>query len=59
MTDADPGIHAGDEVLVVRASGELLATGAAQLSGREMLAFKYGVAVKVRQGRDSRCSQDE
>ena len=48
---ADPGIMAGDEVLVVTADDQLLATGMAVLSGREMLVFKYGAAVKVRQGR--------
>jgi uncharacterized protein with predicted RNA binding PUA domain len=50
---ADEGIRAGDEVLVVAGDDRLLATGAALLSGREMLAFNYGVAVKVRQGRGS------
>jgi uncharacterized protein with predicted RNA binding PUA domain len=48
---ADPDIRAGDEVMVVTSDDELLATGAAVLSGREMLLFNYGVAVKVRQGR--------
>ena len=50
---ADDGIRAGDEVLVVTEGDVLLATGGALLSGREMLAFNYGVAVKVRQGRGS------
>ncbi|MDK2915873.1 MAG: hypothetical protein PWR25_430 [Euryarchaeota archaeon] len=54
---ADEGIRAGDEVLVVTGDDVLLATGAALLSGREMLAFNYGVAVKVRQGRGSECFQ--
>ncbi|MCG7854299.1 MAG: pseudouridine synthase [Methanoregulaceae archaeon] len=48
---ADPDIRAGDEVMVVTNDDELLATGSAVLSGREMLLFNYGVAVKVRQGR--------
>ncbi|NYT07126.1 MAG: pseudouridine synthase [Methanomicrobiales archaeon] len=48
---ADPGIRSGDEVMVVTTGDELLATGSAVLSGREMLIFNYGVAVKVRQGR--------
>jgi len=56
---ADPGIRAGDEVLVILESDELLATGAALLSGAEMLSFNYGPAVKVRQGRESRCFQEE
>ncbi len=47
---ADPGIRAGDEVVVVDASDRLLATGSAVLSGTEMLAFNYGVAVNVRKG---------
>jgi len=56
---ADPGIRAGDEVLVVTGDDELLATGTALLGGAEMLAFNYGPAVKVRQGRESPCFQDE
>ena len=48
---ADPDIRAGDEVMVVTNDDDLLATGSAVLSGREMLLFNYGVAVKVRQGR--------
>ena len=49
---ADPAIRAGDEVMVVTEQGYLLATGSAVLSGHEMLIFKYGVAVKVRQGKE-------
>jgi uncharacterized protein with predicted RNA binding PUA domain len=56
---ADPGIRAGDEVLVVMGDDELLATGIALLGGAEMLSFNYGPAVKVRQGRESPCFQDE
>jgi uncharacterized protein with predicted RNA binding PUA domain len=48
---ADPAIRSGDEVMVVSGDDTLLATGSAVLSGSEMLIFKYGVAVKVRQGR--------
>lgn len=47
---ADPQIRAGDEVLVVSSADHLIACGAALISGTEMLAFNYGVAVKVRQG---------
>jgi len=56
---ADPGIRAGDEVLLVTGDDELLATGVAILSGAEMLSFNYGPAVQVRQGRESPCFQDE
>ena len=51
VVTADPTIRAGDEVVVVNPSDDLLATGEAVLSGREMLVFNYGAAVKVRQGR--------
>jgi len=47
---ADLGIRAGDEVLIVAPDGRLLAVGRAVLSGREMVVFKRGVAVKVRAG---------
>jgi uncharacterized protein with predicted RNA binding PUA domain len=50
VVTADPAIRAGDEVVVVNPSDVLLATGEAVLSGREMLVFNYGAAVKVRQG---------
>ena len=53
VTAADPEIRAGDEVMVVTGDDDLLATGSAVLSGHEMLIFKYGVAVKVRQGRNT------
>jgi uncharacterized protein with predicted RNA binding PUA domain len=59
VVTADGGIRAGDEVLVVSGGDRLLATGAALLSGGEMLAFNYGLAVKVRQGRESGCFQEK
>ncbi len=49
---ADPGIRAGDEVLVVAGEDRLVATGTAVLSGPEMTACMYGVAVNVRSGRE-------
>ena len=55
----DPGIRSGDEVLVVTRGDDLIATGSAVLSGGEMLQFKYGVAVKVRQGCESACFREE
>jgi uncharacterized protein with predicted RNA binding PUA domain len=53
VISADPGIRSGDEVLVISGDNQLVATGTAMLAGAEMLAFNYGVAVKVRQGRSS------
>ena len=49
---AEEGIRAGDEVLVTNQDDVLLAIGKATLSGSEILAFKRGIAVKVRQGVD-------
>ena len=59
VISADPEIRAGDEVLLVTGDDELLATGMALLSGAEMLSFKYGPAVKTREGRESRCTQEK
>ena len=50
VVKADGEIHAKEEVIVVNESGEVLAVGRALLSSGEMLAFKTGVAVKVRHG---------
>jgi uncharacterized protein with predicted RNA binding PUA domain len=47
---ADTAIHAKDEVIVVDEAGKVLAVGRAMLSSSEMMAFKSGVAVKVRHG---------
>ena len=49
---ADERIRVGDEVLVTNQDDFLLAIGKATLSGSEILAFKRGIAVKVRQGVD-------
>jgi uncharacterized protein with predicted RNA binding PUA domain len=50
VIQADPDIHAGDEVLVVDGDGRFIAIGEAVLSGREMMAFDTGMAVSVRHG---------
>ncbi|AFK22744.1 Archaeosine tRNA-ribosyltransferase [Pyrococcus sp. ST04] len=50
VTFADPNIRPYDEVLVVNENDELLGTGQALLSGREMIVFQVGRAVKVRKG---------
>jgi len=59
VVTADPEIRADEEVLVVNESGDLLATGVAMLSGREMREFKYGVAVQVRKGSAQDVTQRE
>ncbi|HID26508.1 MAG TPA: pseudouridine synthase [Methanosarcinales archaeon] len=46
----DPEIRAGEEVILVDENDKLLATGKTLLCASEMLSFKKGVAVYVRQG---------
>jgi len=53
---ADPVVRAGDDVMVVAGDDRLIACGAAVVSGAEMLAFNYGVAVRVRQGSEKDAS---
>jgi len=50
VVKVNPEIHAKDEVIVLNEAGTVLAVGRAFLSSAEMLAFKTGVAVKVRHG---------
>lgn len=53
VTQADKEIRPGEEVIVTDRRDEVLAIGKALLTGREMLVFKRGVAVKVRRGNES------
>ncbi len=50
VVKVDPDIRAKDEVIVKDESGNVLAVGRTQLSSAEIVAFKTGVAVKVRHG---------
>ena len=50
IVNVDPEIHAKDEVIVLDEKGHVMAVGRAFLSANEMMAFKTGVAVKVRHG---------
>jgi len=47
---SDQEIRPGEEVIITNEEDEVLAVGRALLTGREMLSFKRGVAVKVRRG---------
>jgi predicted RNA-binding protein (TIGR00451 family) len=47
---ADPELRPADEAIVTDESGTLLGVGRSILSGREMVDFKRGVAVKLRRG---------
>jgi len=51
IIEASPNIRSGDEVIVLNKQRRVLAVGRALLNGEEILAFKIGVAVKVRRGR--------
>ena len=51
VVEASSGIRPGDEVVVLDKQRKVLAVGRALLNEEEMLAFKTGVAVKVRRGR--------
>lgn len=50
VTCADSQLRTGEETLVTSPSGKVVAVGRALLTGKEMIAFKRGVAVKVRKG---------
>ena len=48
VSEADPGIRPGDEILVEHEDGDLLAVGRAELAGEGMTEFETGMAVFVR-----------
>jgi len=50
VIDCDEDVRPNDEVLVVDESDNLVAIGRAMLTRDEMVAFKKGLAVKVREG---------
>ena len=50
VISADPAIRPGEEVIVTGDKDRVLAVGKALLTGKEMLSFKRGVAVRTRRG---------
>ena len=52
VSRVSPEIRPLEEVIVLNDDGEVLAVGKAVLTGREMRAFKRGIAVRVRRGTD-------
>ena len=48
VQEADYAIRPGDEVIVINKSGEVIAVGRSDMSGREMCELKRGRAVSVR-----------
>ena len=56
---ADEEVRVGEEVIVTDKDDCVLAVGKALLTGKEMLVFKRGIAVKVRRGlmEEKRCEE--
>jgi 7-cyano-7-deazaguanine tRNA-ribosyltransferase len=52
VIDCDPEIRPGDDVLVINTKDKLAAVGRALMNREEMLAFKRGVAVRVKDSPD-------
>jgi 7-cyano-7-deazaguanine tRNA-ribosyltransferase len=52
VRDCDPDIRPGDDVMVVNTRGELAAVGRALMNREEMLSFKRGIAVRVKDSPD-------
>ncbi|HEY5539724.1 MAG TPA: PUA domain-containing protein, partial [Thermoplasmata archaeon] len=50
VVSADPDLRPGDEVLIVDEEDRLVAVGQAFLNPEEMIAFRRGLAVHVREG---------
>jgi predicted RNA-binding protein (TIGR00451 family) len=50
VVDADDEIRPQEEVIIIGENNRVLAVGKAVLTGKEMKAFKHGVAEKVRRG---------
>jgi phosphoadenosine phosphosulfate reductase len=53
VSDQDPCVKVGDEVLVIDSEGAVVAVGRARMSGREMQEQEKGFAVKIRQVSDA------
>lgn len=52
VIDCDEEIRPAEEVFITDSQHRILAVGRAVLTGKEMKAFKHGVAVRVRRGVD-------
>lgn len=52
VVDCDPDIRPGDDVMVVNTKDELAAVGRALMNREEMMAFKRGIAVRVKDSAD-------
>ncbi len=52
VADCDPEIRPGDDVMVVNSKDELAAVGRSLMNREEMLSFKRGIAVRVKDSPD-------
>jgi len=52
VVECDPDVRPGDDVMVVNTKGELAAVGRALMVREEMLTFKRGIAVRVKDSKD-------
>ena len=52
VVDCDPEVRPGDDVMVVNSRDEICAVGRALMNREEMLAFKRGIAVRVKDSPD-------
>lgn len=52
VVDCDPEVRPGDDVMVVNTKDELAAVGRALMNREEMLSFKRGIAVRVKDSPD-------
>jgi len=59
VKDCDPDLRPGEEVLVVDEGDRLVACGRAVLVREEMLSFRRGMAVRVREGARKAASPDD
>jgi predicted RNA-binding protein (TIGR00451 family) len=51
VIDADQEIRPNEEVIILSKKNKVLAVGRAILTGNEMMAFKRGIAIRVRRGK--------
>ena len=56
---ADESLRPAEEAIVTDEGGTLLAVGKAVLSGKDMMCFKRGVAVRVRRGTNEASEPDQ
>ena len=54
VSECDPDVRPGDDVMVVNTKGTLAAVGRALMNREEMLAFSRGIAVRVKQAAQKR-----